>query len=72
MADSGGVVLKTYESETGSLTSYNTQRKGPRPPETKLFLVSTKIPFYDLPGDEGIVENFARSFDLQPQSTDPI
>lgn len=55
MADSGGVVVKTYESETGSLTSYNTQRKSPRPPETKLFLVSTKIPFYDLPGDEGIV-----------------
>lgn len=55
MADSGGIVVKTYESETGSLTSYNTQRKGPRPPETKLLLVSTKIPFYDLPGDEGIV-----------------
>lgn len=68
MADPGGVVVKTYESESGSLTIYvyNTQRKGPRPPETKLFLVSTKIPFYDLPGDDGPTASVNRS-DIKSQ-----
>lgn len=44
-----GFVVKTYESESGILTSYNTQRKSPRSPETKLFLVTScdiKCDFY--------------------------